>query len=83
MNRATIRDVARLTGCSTGTFSLALRHSERIRPATRERVLEAAAQEWRRYAMVLAVGLDVDMSLIGMLCSALAMISQAASSMRC
>ena len=44
VNRASIKDVARLAGCSTGTVSLALRNSERISPATRERVLEAAAQ---------------------------------------
>ena len=44
MNRASIKDVARLAGCSTGTVSLALRHSERIKAATRERVLKAAAQ---------------------------------------
>ncbi|MDP6019582.1 MAG: hypothetical protein QGI32_26135, partial [Candidatus Latescibacteria bacterium] len=37
-------------------------------------------QEWRRYAMVLTVGFGVGMSLIGMLCAALAMIGQAASS---
>ena len=38
-------------------------------------------QEWRRYAMVLSVGFGVGMSLIGMFCAALAMISKAVSSL--
>jgi len=38
-------------------------------------------QEWRRYAMVLSVGFAVGMSLVGMFCAALAMISKAASSL--
>ncbi len=38
-------------------------------------------QEWRRYAMVLAVGFGVGMALIGMFCAALAMISKAVSSL--
>ena len=36
-------------------------------------------QEWRRYAMVLAVGFGVGMSLIGMFCAALAMTAKAVS----
>ena len=36
-------------------------------------------QEWRRYAMVLAVGFGVGMALVGMLCAALAMVSKAVS----
>ena len=36
-------------------------------------------QEWRRYAMVLAVGFGVGMSLIGMLCAAMAMAAKAVS----
>jgi len=36
-------------------------------------------QEWRRYAMVLAVGFGVGMSLIGMFCTALAMAAKAVS----
>ena len=36
-------------------------------------------QEWRRYAMVLAVGFGVGMSLIGMFCAALAMAAKAVS----
>ena len=39
-------------------------------------------QEWRRYAMVLTVGFGVGMSLIGMFCAALAMISKAVSSLQ-
>ncbi len=38
-------------------------------------------QEWRRYAMVLAVGFGVGMALIGMFCAALAMISKAVSAL--
>ncbi|MFC1525374.1 hypothetical protein ACFL6X_01030 [Candidatus Latescibacterota bacterium] len=38
-------------------------------------------QEWRRYAMVLSVGFGVGMSLIGMFCAALAMVSKAVSSL--
>ena len=38
-------------------------------------------QEWRRYAMVLAVGFGVGMALIGMFCAALAMISKAGSAL--
>ncbi len=38
-------------------------------------------QQWRRYAMVLSVGFGVGMSLIGMFCAALAMISKAVSSL--
>ena len=36
-------------------------------------------QQWRQYAMVLAVGYGVGMALIGMFCAALAMISKAIS----
>jgi hypothetical protein len=36
-------------------------------------------QQWRQYAMVLTVGFGVGMSLIGMFCAALAMISKAVS----
>jgi hypothetical protein len=36
-------------------------------------------QQWRQYAMVLAVGFGVGMSLVGMVCAALAMISKAVS----
>ncbi|MFH1570235.1 MAG: hypothetical protein ABIL09_19745 [Gemmatimonadota bacterium] len=39
-------------------------------------------QEWRRYAMVLGVGFGVGMSLIGMFCAALAMVSKAVSSLQ-
>ena len=39
-------------------------------------------QQWRRYAMVLSVGFGVGMSLIGMFCAALAMISKAVSSLQ-
>lgn len=39
-------------------------------------------QEWRRYAMVLAVGFGVGMSLIGMFCAALAMVSKAVSALQ-
>ena len=38
-------------------------------------------QQWRQYAMVLAVGFGVGMSLIGMFCAALAMIVKAVSSL--
>ncbi len=38
-------------------------------------------QEWRRYAMVLAVGYAVGMSLVGMFCAALLMVSKAVSSL--
>jgi len=38
-------------------------------------------QQWRRYAMVLSVGFGVGMSLVGMFCAALAMISKAVSSL--
>ena len=38
-------------------------------------------QQWRRYAMVLSVGFAVGMSLIGMFCAALAMVSKAVSSL--
>jgi hypothetical protein len=36
-------------------------------------------QQWRQYAMVLAVGFGVGMSLVGMFCAALQMISKAVS----
>jgi hypothetical protein len=36
-------------------------------------------QEWRQYAMVMAVGFGVGMSLVGMICASLAMISKAVS----
>ena len=36
-------------------------------------------QQWRQYAMVIAVGFGVGMSLIGMCCAALAMIAKAVS----
>lgn len=39
-------------------------------------------QEWRRYAMVLAVGFGVGMSLIGMFCAAYAMVSKAVSALQ-
>ena len=39
-------------------------------------------QAWRRYAMVLAVGFGVGMSLIGMLCAAFAMISKAVTALQ-
>ena len=39
-------------------------------------------QEWRRYAMVLTVGFGVGMSLIGMFCAALAMVSKAVSALQ-
>ena len=39
-------------------------------------------QEWRRYAMVLTVGFGVGMSLIGMFCAALAMVTKAVSALR-
>ncbi|MFH1567278.1 MAG: hypothetical protein ABIL09_04700, partial [Gemmatimonadota bacterium] len=39
-------------------------------------------QELRRYAMVLGVGFGVGMSLIGMFCAALAMVSKAVSSLQ-
>ena len=39
-------------------------------------------QQWRQYAMVLAVGFGVGMSLIGMFCAALAMISKSVSSLQ-
>ena len=39
-------------------------------------------QEWRRYAMVLAVGFGVGMSLIGMFCAAFAMVSKAVSALQ-
>lgn len=39
-------------------------------------------QEWRRYAMVLAVGFGVGMSLVGMFCAAFAMVSKAVSSLQ-
>ena len=38
-------------------------------------------QSWRRYAMVLAVGYSVGMSLVGMFCAALLMITKAVSSL--
>ena len=38
-------------------------------------------QQWRRYAMVIGVGYGVGMSLIGMFCAALAMVSKAVSSL--
>jgi hypothetical protein len=38
-------------------------------------------QEWRRYAMVLSVGFGVGMSLVGMFCAALAMVSKAVSAL--
>ncbi len=38
-------------------------------------------QEWRRYAMVLSVGFGVGMSLVGMFCAALAMITKAVSAL--
>ena len=38
-------------------------------------------QAWRQYAMVLSVGFAVGMSLVGMFCAALAMVSKAASSL--
>lgn len=36
-------------------------------------------QEWRQYAMVMAVGFGVGMSLVGMICASLAMINKAVS----
>jgi hypothetical protein len=39
-------------------------------------------QEWRRYAMVLAVGFGVGMSLVGMFCAAFAMVSKAVSALQ-
>jgi len=36
-------------------------------------------QQWRRYAMIIAVGYGVGVSLIGMVCSALQMIKGAVS----
>tara|TARA_Y100000588_G_scaffold211751_1_gene225882 strand:- start:1674 stop:2405 length:732 start_codon:yes stop_codon:yes gene_type:complete len=39
-------------------------------------------QQWRQYAMVLAVGYGVGMALIGMFCAALAMIAKAVSSLQ-
>jgi hypothetical protein len=39
-------------------------------------------QQWRQYAMVLSVGFGVGMSLIGMFCAALAMVSKAVSSLQ-
>ncbi|NKB67232.1 MAG: hypothetical protein GKR89_09235 [Candidatus Latescibacteria bacterium] len=38
-------------------------------------------QQWRQYAMVIGVGYGVGMSLIGMFCAALAMVSKAVSSL--
>ena len=38
-------------------------------------------QEWRQYAMVLAVGYGVGMALVGMFCAALAMIAKAVSAL--
>lgn len=40
----TIRDIARVAGVSVSTASLALNGSERVRPGTRQRVLDAAAR---------------------------------------
>ena len=39
-------------------------------------------QQWRQYAMVLSVGFGVGMSLVGMFCAALAMVSKAVSSLQ-
>jgi len=39
-------------------------------------------QQWRQYAMVLAVGYGVGMALIGMFCAALAMIAKSVSSLQ-
>ena len=36
-------------------------------------------QQWRQFAMVLAVGFGVGMSLVGMVCAALQMIDKAIS----
>lgn len=44
----TIRDIARLAGVSVSTASLALNGDERVRPATRQRIL-AAAEELEYY----------------------------------
>lgn len=44
LKKPSIRDVARLASCSTATVSLAMRDSDKVLPATRQRVLEAAAQ---------------------------------------
>ncbi|WP_163198218.1 MULTISPECIES: LacI family DNA-binding transcriptional regulator [Bifidobacterium] len=44
MGRPTIMDVAARAGVSQSTASLALRGSNRVRPATRERVLQAAEE---------------------------------------
>ncbi len=41
---ATIRDIARIAGVSVSTASLALNGHDRVRPATRQRVLDAATQ---------------------------------------
>jgi DNA-binding LacI/PurR family transcriptional regulator len=43
-SRITLRDVARQTGCSIATVSLALRDHPRLLPATRERVRRAARE---------------------------------------
>ena len=37
------------------------------------------SQQWRQYAMVLAVGFGVGISLIGMVCAAVLMISKGVS----
>src|ERR1700749_1686193 len=42
--RATIRDVAELAGVATSTVSRSLSNPDRVHPATRERVLQAARE---------------------------------------
>ncbi|MSS13307.1 LacI family DNA-binding transcriptional regulator [Bifidobacterium tsurumiense] len=44
MRRATVYDVAERAGVSTATVSFAFRRPEKVKPATREKVLEAARQ---------------------------------------
>lgn len=44
MNEITLKDVARLAGCSVNTVSLALKDSPRISAKTKERVLQVAGE---------------------------------------
>ena len=44
MKRVSIKDVAELAGYSIATVSLALRDSDKIAPATKEKIFDAATQ---------------------------------------